>query len=175
MPAALILAAWVVGNASGQQTPKEWRQFTSVAGGYITHYPSGWHTFPPANLPTLNIYNFPFSRAGGGVLPDGGASIALVPAPARVATLEDWIKADSLTSKQESRSSIILRGVGSARLPVVEIVSRSSDDMEYVDCYFEIGGRLLVGRLIYWTGDPSAGKYRQALHEVIEGTRPLAR
>jgi hypothetical protein len=86
---ALVLSGCFLGSALSQQAPGGQSRFASAVGGYIVDYPSDWHTFPPGNLPTLDIYNFPFSRAGGGVLPDGGASIALVPAPAQITTVEE--------------------------------------------------------------------------------------
>jgi hypothetical protein len=170
--AAFLLSGCFLGCAFGQQIPKGWKQFTSAAAGYTAYYPSDWHRFPPENSPMLNVYSFPFSRAGGGVLPDGGASIAIVPAPTRIATVEDWIKADNLLARQESRSSITLQmAVSKKPLPVNEVISQAPEGMENVNCYFEIAGHVLVGRLIYWKGDTNATRLRQVLHGVIESIR----
>jgi hypothetical protein len=61
---------------------------------------------------------------------------------------------------------------------VTEIVSQGWGDSaggqyEDVDCYFEIGGKLFAGRLIYWRGDAKANQHRQALHQMIERMRLL--
>ena len=130
--------------------------------------------FPPGNLPTLNIYNFPFSRAGGGVLPDGGAQIAVVPAPARMAAIEDWMRDDHLLGPQESKSTVDLRLLASGEtLPITEVVSRDGEGLETVSCYFVLTHHLLVGRVIYWPSDPKAKQYREVLHRVIESIRTL--
>jgi hypothetical protein len=174
--AAFLFSACVLAIAWSQQVPSGQTPFVSTAGGYVVDYPSDWHRFPPGSLPTLDIYNFPFSRAGGGVLPDGGASIALVPAPERVASIEDWIKADGGLREEKARSTIsLVRPSSREPLRVVEVVSLTGEGMENVDCYFEIPGRLLVGRLSYWPDDPRAKEYRELLHRIIQSARPLVR
>ena len=174
-PTALALLVCLSCGASGEQVQFGFTRFVSKAGGYVAYYPSNWHVFSK-NLPTLNIDNFPFSRAGGGVLPDGGAQIAVVPAPLRIATLEEWITADSLLSRQVSRWSMDLPRPNSAEpLSVTEVESRISEGMAEIDCYFSISGRLLVARLSFWPSDPRAGEYRELLHKIVKSVRPLTR
>jgi hypothetical protein len=167
---AFLFLGFFLGTAFSQQSPKGWKRFTSAAGGYVAYYPSNWYRFPPSNSPMLNIYDFPFSRAGGGVLPDGGASIALVPPPPRIATIEDWIKADDLFGRESMNSVTLQRTLSKKPLPVTEVISPGPEGMENVNCYFDISGKLLVARLEYWKGDPSAMRYRAVLHQLIERT-----
>lgn len=158
-----------------------WKQFISEEGGYIAYYPPGWHVFPPSNAPQMNIYNFPFSRSGGGVLPDGGASIALLTPPTGVASEEQWIDRNSKHEKDQSKELLVLRRAGTETpIQVTQVISRSDGDsseeqFEGVDCYFEISGKLFVARLTYWKGDPKAENYRQTLHGVIQRVALLNR
>jgi hypothetical protein len=82
----------VAGGAVARGAPADsWKMFTSRTGGYVAYFPPSWHMFPPADAPTLNVYSFPFSRAGGGVLAEDGASIAMLAAPKGVGSPQEWI------------------------------------------------------------------------------------
>lgn len=109
------------------------------------------------------------------ILPEKGALIGVVPAPAQVATIEDWVNFDGRVDKQESKNSITLRRASGASLLVTEAISQSLEGMETIGCYFEMLGHLFVGRVTYWKGASAAGQYREVLHEVIENTTPLVR
>lgn len=151
-----------------------WKQFISKEGGYIAYYPPGWHVFPPSSTPQMVIYNFPFSQSGGGVLPNGGASIALISAPDGVVSEEQWIARNSKREKDQSRELLELRRVGSkVPIQVTQVISQSGADSSGeqfagVDCYFEISGSLFTARLTYWKGDRRADHYIETLHNVIE-------
>jgi len=161
--------------------PPSWKEFLSKDGGYIAYYPSGWHVFPPSNIPQMVIYNFPFSRSGGGVLPNGGASIAVLAPPKGVTSEKQWIDRNGKHAKNQARERLVLRHVRSdAPIQVTQVISRSDDDgsddqFEGVDCYFEISGRLFAARLTYWKGDPKSEDYRQTLHGVVQRVALLDR
>jgi hypothetical protein len=156
-----------------------WQKFISKPGGFIAYYHSDWHTFPPPNAPALNVYNFPFSRSGGGVLPAGGASIAILTAPEGVRSQQQWIDLNGKLESELSKEAIFLRRTPSGNpLAVTQIVASSridssSDQFESVACYFEIRRKLFVARLTYWKGDPRAEEYRKTLHNMIQRIRLL--
>ena len=158
------------GLAFGQKVPKDWKRFTSAVGAYVLYYPPAWHTF--VDLPTLDIYNFPFRRSVVARLPDGGAGIAVVPPPPYIKTLEEWIKDDNILNRQTSRKTISLPS--GSKEPVAEVTYSVDDGMESVSCYFELSGHPLVARLLYWKGDSKANEYRHLLHTIIESAQPLS-
>lgn len=147
----------------------------------MAYYPPGWYVFPPLNAPEMNIYNFAFSRSGGAVLPNGGASIALLTPPKGIASEEQWIDRNSKHEKDQAKERLVLRHAGSdAPIQVTQVISRSDGDgsgeqFEGVDCYFEMSGKLFAARLTYWKGDPKSENYRQTLHGVIQRVTLLKR
>ncbi len=173
---SLALFAALVAISGAPRLP-EWKEFVSSEGGYVVHYPPTWRRFPPVNAPTLNVYNFPFSRSGGGVLPNGGASIAVLPAPRGVTTVEQWLQLDQAQVSQSVRRPVALRHDGLV-LQAMEVISSvwgdpASGQLERTDCYFEIRQRLFVARLEYRKGDPKAVRYRDTLHGIAETLAPL--
>lgn len=170
----LLLCGGLTATIYGQLAPKGWTPFVSTEAGYKTYYPPGWYRFPPLSAATLNIYNYPFERSGGGAIPDHGASIAIVPSPRSVATIDEWINADRRLGRQESKELLSLRRSWSSEpLPVSEVVHEAAEGEESVGCYFQISGHLFVGRLIYWKGDAGAPRLRSVLHEVVGNTSLL--
>lgn len=159
------------------RTPQGWKQFTSVAGGYIAYYPEPWQIFLLSGQPNLDIVNFPPSqRVRAVILPANGARIYVGPPPEGIATIAQWIDHDIRADEVESKNSVILRSANSKEpLTVTEVVSQSLEGQESVACYVNISGRLLVGRVTYWKGDSNATQHRQVLHRVMESIRPLAR
>jgi hypothetical protein len=168
-----MLSAWA---GSGETT---WKRFVSKDDGYIAYYPSTWHRFPPLDSMGLNVYNFPFTRSGGGVLPADGASIAVVPSPPGTATVEQWHREDRRESLRfGTRGVISLRRASSgASLEVTEITLKVWEDggyqMDGIECYFTLPGKLLSIRLQYWKGDPHAEEYRRVLHQMVERIRSI--
>jgi hypothetical protein len=154
------------------------KTFTSVQGKYIVDYPSTWHVLE-RSLPTLYIVNFPPpQRVHAVTLPQGGASIAVVPPPNGVVGAEQWAARDLKPGMDlVSKANLVLtKRVAGAPLEVTEVHltwERPAPEFETVDCYFVISGHLFAGRLTYWKGDSKAAEYRRTLHEVIESLRPL--
>jgi hypothetical protein len=121
LPALAVVLAL---GSSGAPESLKWKQFISKEGDYVAYYPAGWHTFPPSNAPFINIYNFPFSRSGGGVLPDGGASIAVLSAPKGVVSVEQWIDRNRRHPQDGSKDVLVLHRVGSeAPIHVTQVVT----------------------------------------------------
>jgi hypothetical protein len=172
----LLVLAWFAGRAYGQHIPRGWRQFVSVKGGYIAYFPKSWHLLEPG-LPTLDIANFPPSRmVRAVVVPDGGATISIVPPPQGVTTIEQWVGRDSRVTRVQSRRSITLQVPDSTEpLGIEEVIYLSTEGPDTVSWYFGISGRLLVANLSYWFGDPNATKFREVLREVVQTVRPLER
>jgi len=114
------------------------------------------------------------------VLPEGGASIAVLPAPARVLDAEQWAAQDlKPLMNQASKAKVPLQSLasGGASLEITEVVLGwgSRPEFEQVNCYFTVSGKLFAARLIYRKGDARAEEYRRTLHELIQSLRPLAR
>lgn len=172
----LLLGVAILCTTATAWKTAAWKTYVSKEGGYIAFYPSSWHTFPPRQASTLMVFNFPFSRAGGGVLPDYGASIAVAPSPRQFSTLDQWLQFDRTGKRLGSRNVMTLRRVISgAELEVTEIASvvweDGGNELDGFDWYFEISGMLFSARLTYWKGDTRAEQYRQVMREMVERVR----
>ncbi len=159
-------------GAFGQPSVAGWHKFVSTVASYVVYYPESWYILQP-DLRTLYIINFPPSqRVKAVVLPEGGASIAIVPPPNGATTIEEWIRRDGTTRTRVSRVFLTITTMASSKpLPVTEVMSQWGDtreESEEVDSYFEISGHLFGARLIYWKGDPSREEYRRVLHKMLE-------
>src|SRR5580698_7084434 len=104
----LLVSSQCLADLTDAQTA-DLQTFASSTGGYLVKYPETWHQFPP-RLPTLFIVNFPPSqRAHAVVLPEGGASIAVTPAPIGVSNAEEWYARDIKPGMHPvSRTNIVL-------------------------------------------------------------------
>jgi hypothetical protein len=156
--------------------PKGWREFVSEEGGYIAYYPRSWHFLGP-KLPTLYIATFPFSKViTGTIIPGWGATISIVPPPAGVTTISEWIKRDRAVMPVESEKSFtVQRPPPKPPLHVTEVTFEPIEGVGGVNWYFDLSGRLLVARLSYYKGNPKADRYRQALLDMVRLIAPLAR
>jgi hypothetical protein len=159
---------------AGGQTPKGWREFASAQAGYVVSYPRSWHVFE-SGLQTLYISSFSPSRAVRAVVvPQNGATISLVPAPAGIKDIEQWIAKDSAVSRVKSRNQFTLqRSQSETPLNISEVIFESIEGPDTTRWYFEISGRLLAANLSYWKEDPNAEKHRQVLREVVVSAKVL--
>lgn len=154
------------------------RRFVSVKGGYTVDYPDTWHVMD-RSMPTLYIVNFPPpKRVRAVVLPEEGASIAIVPPPDGVSDAGRWLSRDLKPLTEEvSKTRLDLRTADTREpLDTTEVVLRwgsPGPQFEGVNSYFLASGHLLSARLTYWKGDTRAPEYRETLHRIIESLRPI--
>jgi hypothetical protein len=170
---ALLPALFAVG-LFGAESPGDLQDFVSVQAGYAAHFPKSWHVLEPT-MPTLYISSFPPFRAARAVIvPENGATISIVPPPEGVSGIKDWINRDSGPRGGISRAEIqVLNANSKSTLPITEIVRESIDGPDTVSWYFEFSGHLLKANLTYWSGDHSAGKYRQVLRNIVQTLTPI--
>ncbi len=167
----LILSPLLLCAAAGPLAAM--KTFTSIQAGYVVHYPSTWRV-QDRSLPTLYIVNFPSSlRVHAVMLPPGGASIAIMPAPNGVLSAEQWAARDLKPGMDVvSKANVVLRrratGTPLDATEVDLVWERPAPEFENLNCYFAISGHLFVGRLTYWRGDSRAAEYRETLHGVVE-------
>lgn len=152
------------------------REFVSAEAGYVARFPKSWHLLEPG-LPTLYISSFPPSRALRAVIvPNDGATISIVGAPAGVRDIHSWIDRDTGPRQVRSRTDRSLESTN-PKLPlqITEVVRESIDGPETVSWYFDFSGHPLKANLSYWGDDPSAEKYRQVLRDIVRSLTPTTR
>jgi hypothetical protein len=163
------------------------KTFRSERYGYVVRYPSSWYLHAP--LGTLEIENFPPSRTErGSGLPKGGAAITLLPCQAvyqraKIQTLDDcialdhrsitpppgdphFVKPDNVSGKRGFDLTL-----ASGKVSILEVSGTCCAAVppfkEYVDWYFEAGGKVFRASVEYWKGEPKAGKLLGMMQEIV--------
>jgi len=154
------------------------KTFTSQSEGYIVEYPDTWYRNPSRLSDTLDVQNFPPSKAVHGLhIPGGGAEIEI--ASWRTArngrsTVEEWIKGDTAHQKVLAKREInvsLFSGVTRA-IEVREEADVSPGPLEEaVIWYFALQDKWFEAQLVYWRGDPNAEKYLQTMRQIVSSLR----
>jgi hypothetical protein len=151
------------------------KSFESAIYRYSVEYPDGWYIDATRTADTLDIDNFPASSAVYAVhLPRGGAKITLRPLEAirkREAplTLDSWVKADSSHEDATATRTFDLE-INHKVVPVTEVCAHEDGEppvFEWVDWYFQIGGRRFQATVLYWRGDSRADELRETLRQIV--------
>jgi hypothetical protein len=159
----------------GQAMRERMREFSSRSANYDVEYPATW-TPVLRSLPTLYIVNFPPSkRVRAIVLPEGGASIAVVSAPTGVSNSEQWLARDAKPLTQiVSVSKVAISAPNGAHVDTMEALLTwpvPNPMFEGVNSYIAVGGHLFSGRLTYLKGDANAPQYLDTLRRVLGSLR----
>lgn len=173
----VVLALVVLpGAAMGVNLPQS---FVSAAYRYSVRYPDGWYLDATRTTDTLDIDSFPASAAVHAVhLPPGGAKLTLRPWEAlhrREAprTLDSWVKADSAREKVIASRTFDLDFDRTA-VPIAEVRAHEVGQppvFEWIDWYFQIGGRMFQATVLFWQNDSNADDFRDTLRQVVLSLR----
>ncbi len=136
--------------------------FKSASGHFSVQYPSSWQ--PLDQEPeALDIVNFPpDQRLRGVILPEGGARINVGRRPNNIANVENWIQADVLDSKMDSRHEVRTSSASNGCLRLI-VVKWRWDAGGAPEVYFQETAYYCVAktgfyriRLTYWSDNASA-------------------
>lgn len=176
--ASVLLLALMTGLAGGADTLETFR---SHSHGFSVRYPATW--YPLILSDVFYIESFPPSKAVRGArLPQGGAGIKVLVPSQTVAdeqklpvNLEDWVALSLNRRHIISRRSLEVRD-GAHALAITEVRTACCavpPIEESTDWYFEVGGRMFVGTVFYWQGDPKADTWRETLKDVVLSLRAI--
>lgn len=152
--------------------------FKSQSEGYTVEYPDAWYRNPSRLTDTLDVQNFPPSKAVHGLhIPGGGAEIEI--ASWRTArngrgTVEELIKADTAHQKVLAKRDInVSLSSGAARaIEVREEADVGSGPLEEaLIWYFPLEDKWFEAQLVYWQGDPNSEKYLQTMRQIVLSLR----
>lgn len=178
MLAALVIA---VHAQSHSQPSEQANRFVSKKYGFSVEIPRGWYAATGGDTPFY--FNFPPAKAlGQGNLPDGGATLNIVPQdelPGRRhnAPITEWIAEDTRQSNRLSISKIEAPAsseVTEAKLASWNLPTFSPDDeaQHETSIYFNFRERRFAIHLIYLLSDPAGPKYEALLISVFRSIRP---
>jgi hypothetical protein len=158
------------------------RSFRNTTYGYSVEYPVNWHFAGDSSHFEIHTFS-PAESVRGVVIPEGGAGISLyVPTevladPSSVPqNLDDWVR--GLTARQRivSRASFGIRSSGRT-LHIVEVKVRccgnAEQQIETIEWFFTVEGRLFGASLGYREGDPKVEGFRTTLEAVVLSLRVL--
>ena len=166
---AILFLACPAQSADGLRT------FRSKSSGYEVQYPISWYGDATGTTDTLNIDNFPASKAIRAVhIPAGGAEIMLAPAEAggrreKPRTLEAWVEMDNPRNSSLAKRTFDIEGPR-RMLSIIEVKKQCCavpPFFESVHWYFEFEGRLFGALLTYWKDDQNVDKLRETLKQVV--------
>ena len=175
----LVVVALQAQNRS--QRPEQPDRFVSKKYGFSVEIPHGWYAATGGDTPFY--FNFPPEKAlGQGNLPDGGATLNIVPQdelPGRrhSASIAEWIAEDTRQGKKLSTGKVDVPAtteITEAKLASWNLPTFSPDDeaQHETSIYFTFRGRRFSIHLIYLLSDPAASKYEELLINVLRSIRP---
>jgi hypothetical protein len=158
------------------------KTYVSKQHSYSVSYPSTWRFAGDESI--FEIYNFPQSRAVRGiVLPEGGEGLSIL-TPSDItkdsdsapAPLAGWIDKMTALQRVTGRRTLEVQN-GNSPLRVFEVVteccSESSSQLETLEWFFDIKGRMFCVSGGHRKGDHNTDDLRRNLEGLVGSIRVL--
>lgn len=153
----------------------------SADGSYSVEYPSPWRRIITRG-PLLDIVNFSATEQIRGVMiPQSGAEIIVVKAPAEIGSLDEWIEVDQKFASRRSLAAVDTNHSNKEITRIVEAHWRSSigpdqdDEMQEVGFYLSTAFGLFKVQLSYWPDNSAGTHLRHTARQIARSIRRNAK